>query len=183
MRKFCILSAAFAMLLTAGYSQKIKVGYDKTADFSKYKSYTLVEPKTPSTRPLLYESVVGTVRQGLESKGLANKVTGGDLTIVPSGGFDYGLSTDSTPTADSCNNCKAPIADPQAWVGTTAPAGVGGAPRPRGTLELDFVDSATNKVVWSGAVSQKLNPDKKSQALEKIGNAIQKLLDEYPPKK
>ena len=53
----------------------------------------------------------------------------------------------------------------------------------KGTLELDFVDHATNKVVWTGSVVQKLNPDKKDKSLQQIAAAINKLLAEYPPKK
>jgi hypothetical protein len=37
-------------------------------------------------------------------------------------------------------------------------------------------------VVWTGSVSQKLDPAKRDQSLEKIGAAINKLLMEYPPK-
>ena len=53
---------------------------------------------------------------------------------------------------------------------------------PKGTLKLTFVDRATSKVVWTGTVTQKVNPDKKDQALERVHAAVNKLMAEFPPK-
>jgi Domain of unknown function (DUF4136) len=167
--------------ITCGFAQKVKVGYDKSVDFSKYKSYTWQEPGTES-RPFLYATVAGSIRSELEAKGLARMEKDGDLTVITSGGIGYGLSGAGV-TADSCQNCQKPLADPMEWTGKTAPPGISGAPLPEGTLELELVDRASNKVVWSGMVTQKFNPEKQKQALERAGNAIKKLLMEFPPKK
>ena len=32
--------------ISCGLAQKVKVGYDKSVDFSRYKSYTFQEPET-----------------------------------------------------------------------------------------------------------------------------------------
>ena len=168
MRRLKIVMVVMTLLVPCGFAQKIKVGYDKGADFSKYKSYTLQLPATETSRPLLYASVVGSIRQGIEAKGLVSKEKDGDLTVIAAGGLDYGLGTKDV-LADTCENCKAPLVDP-------------GKPRPDGVLELQFVDRAGNKVVWTGSVMQKLDPAKRDQSLEKIGAAINKLLMEYPPK-
>jgi Domain of unknown function (DUF4136) len=182
MRKLQVVVAVATLSLSCAFAQKTKVGYDKNADFSKYKSYTLQEPAAPASRPLLYASVMGTIRQEVETKGLTRADKDGDLTVIPTGGLDYGLGTSSGVTSDSCANCQKPLVDARDWVGKQAPPGGGGKVNPNGVLQLDFVDRATNKVVWSGAVTQKLNPDKKEQSLQKVGAAIQKLLAEYPPK-
>jgi hypothetical protein len=44
------------------------------------------------------------------------------------------------------------------------------------------VDRVTNKAVWTGWVEQKLDPDQKSKAFQKVEKAIQKLLKDFPPK-
>jgi hypothetical protein len=54
----CSLIAALPM---AAFAQKVRVGYDKSVDFLKFKSYTWGAPTMPVTRPLLYASVVGWV--------------------------------------------------------------------------------------------------------------------------
>jgi hypothetical protein len=54
---------------------------------------------------------------------------------------------------------------------------------PEGTVELNFVDRATNKAVWTGWVEQKIDPDKKSKIFDQADKGIHKLLKEFPPKK
>jgi hypothetical protein len=54
---------------------------------------------------------------------------------------------------------------------------------PKGSLKLTLVDRASNKVVWTGTVTQKLDATKQDQALQRVGEAIDKLIAEFPPKK
>jgi len=183
MRKLQILLAVVILSAPSGFAQKVKTGYDKSADFSKYKSYTWLEPPLTQNRPLLQVTVASSIRAELQAKGLASMDNGGDLTLFAQGSLDYNMEAASGSTADSCKNCQAPLLDPRDWAGTTAPSGPGGTPIPKGTLQLEFVDRATNKVVWSGTVAQKLNPAKKQQALERAAAAIKALLMEFPPKK
>ena len=181
-RKLLFLLIVVAMSIPCGFAQKVKVGYDKSVDFSKYKTYTLKLPPAPNSRPLLYASVVGSIRNGIESKGLVSMDKGGDLTVIASGSLDYGLNPDVNPLKDTCANCQAPQVDVLMWAGFMPPPGSAGAPQPSGTLKVDIVDRAMNKEVWSGVVVQKLNPQKPDQSLEKVGAAIEKLFAEFPPK-
>ena len=184
MKRLPILLVLATMCSTSGLAQKVKVGYDKSADFSRYKSYTLLEPTTPISRPLLYASVMGTIKHELETKGLAGAPKDGDLTVIAEGAIDYGLSSPVGATADSGDSrTQKPAVDVQLWAGFMPPPGSAGKGLPDGTLQLTIVDRAANKIVWTGLVVQKLNPDKKEQSLERVGTAINKLLMEYPPKK
>jgi hypothetical protein len=171
------------MSSACGFAQKIKVGYDKSADFSKYRSYTWHAPPITQTRPLLRVNVIGAIRSELETKELVSMDKDGDLTLITQGGIDYGFGNSSGVTDDSCANCQKPLVDPMQWTGQMGPPGGGGAGLPKGTLELRFIDRVSNKVVWDGTVVQKLDPDKKEQSLEKVNTAIHKLLLEFPPKK
>ena len=184
-----ILSArAFQVLLVAGtlstgcFAQKVSVGYDKSVDFSKYKTFTFPEPSTATGRPVLYMTIVSTIQSELEAKGLVSVEKDGELTVIANGGFNYGANSDAGFTSDSCANCKAPLRDPMEWTGKTAPPGSSGAGLPKGVLVLDLVDRATNKLVWAGTVREKLDPEKKQKSLEKAHAALKKLLSEFPPK-
>jgi hypothetical protein len=53
---------------------------------------------------------------------------------------------------------------------------------PEGTLALTFVDRASNKVVWCGTVTEKLDIENKKKSLERVDKAIAKLLKQFPPK-
>src|SRR5215469_13231611 len=172
-----------AMLsITCCFAQKIQVGFDKSTDFSKFKSYTFHPPQTTGM-PLLYMNVVSVIRTSVESKGLASKDNEGDLLLIASGGFAYGSKAGDGLASNPCPNCKAPLVDPLEWTGQMAPPGAAGVGLPKGVLALTFVDQATNKIVWAGTVSEKLDPSKKQKSLDKAVAAVQKLLDEFPPKK
>jgi hypothetical protein len=177
-----LLVFAVAVSSTLAFAQKVNVDYDKSVDFSRYKSYTLERPVAQPAKPLLYAQVVGSIQSELEAKGLIRKDTDGDLTLILSGGLDYGLGGLPT-TDDSCKNCQAPLRDPMEWPGRSGPPGVGGKPQPNGNLQMSFVDPLAKKTVWSGTVTQKLDPDKKEKSLKKANEAVKKLLANFPPSK
>jgi len=181
-RDFHVLVVAVTLTIPCAFAQKVNVGYDQSIDFSRYKTYTLQEPATSPTRPLLYASVIGSIQEELHAKGLASAEKDGDLTLQTAGGFDYGLESNSNLLSDSCSNCQRPIRDVGLWSGYIPPSTSSGKPRPKGVLELTFVDRGTNKIIWSGTVEQKLDPDKKEKSLEKINQAIVRLLADFPPK-
>jgi hypothetical protein len=54
---------------------------------------------------------------------------------------------------------------------------------PEGTLMLNFVERGSNKVIWTGTVTQKLDMENKRKSLDLVDKAITKLLKEFPPKK
>ena len=93
---------------------------------------------------------MGSIKNGIESKGLVSVEKDGDLTVIASGSLDYGLNPDVNPLKDTCANCQAPQVDVLLWAGFKPPPGSAGAPQPRGTLRVDMIDRATNKEVWSG---------------------------------
>lgn len=180
-RKLQIVLLMGTLSATCCFAQKVKVGHDKSVDFSKYKSYTFQAPERTG-RPLLNMTVVSSIKTEVEAKGLTSMEQDGDLTLIANGSFDYGLNSDAGFTSDSCANCKAPLVDPMEWTGKMAPPGSSGSGHPKGVLELIFVDRASNKIVWAGTVEQKLDPEKKQKSLERAHAAIKKLLVEFPPK-
>lgn len=181
MRKLQFVLVVAMLSVTCCFAQKVKVGYDKTADFSKYKSYTLRKPGVVPNRPILYASITGSIQNDLEAKGIASREQDGDLTLIVTGGFDYGAGSDAG-LSDSCANCQAALVDPLEWRGKIPAPSPGGTANPKGTLELTFVDRAKNKVVWTGTVTQKVDPAKQDQALQRIHAAVEKLMGEFPPK-
>jgi len=168
---------------SAGSAQKVKVGYDKSVDFSRYATYTWAPPGVPPTRPLLYLQVVGTIDEQLKSKGLRKTEQGGDLILVAMGGIDFGVNMPvGTPILPTYSG-PPPSIDSGMWVGAWGFSG-GTAPLvPEGTLLLEFVDQHANKVVWGGSVSEKLDTERKDESLKRVENAITKLLSGFPPEK
>ena len=177
----CLLVAA--VLTGNAFAQKVKVGYDKGVDFSRYTSYTWAKPTMPPTKPLLYASVVGSIDYELKAKGLARMEDNGDLILIPEGGMEFGLNyAAGTPIISSYSNAPLTI-DATMWTGAGGPSLLMAPYVPEGTLMLNFVDRGSNKVIWTGTVTQKLDVENKSKSFDLVDKAITKLLKEFPPKK
>jgi len=165
------LSACILLGITAScFAQKIKVGYDKTVDFSKYKTYTWAKPQTPVSRPLLYENVVGEIDDELKSKGLTTTEQNGDLTVVAGGGIGLGVNMPLVPAFDAMN-----------WNGEDNPAVLMDPLVAEGSLIVEFIDRTNNKMIWRGTATENLDPEM-AKALPAINKAIVKLLKGYPPR-
>jgi len=173
----CFFMAGCAPL---AFGQKVKVGYDKGTDFSKFKSYTWTQPSTLPSFPALYAAVVAQIDGDLKAKGFNRVEKDGDLLLGIAGGVDMGISAGGEAPFTSDLRQAPPTSDATMWTGTGG--GMLAPPIGKGTLRLEFVERGANKMIWSGSVSQKLDPNKRQKTLESVGNAIDKLLQQFPPK-
>jgi hypothetical protein len=174
-----LIAAVFA---TCGFAQKVKAGYDKSADFTKYKSYTWAKPQMPPTRPMLYETVVATIDDQLKAKGFERTEKDGDLTLIAAGGIEYGSNLPAGTPILPIYGGSPPSMNATMWTGAEGPAAVAGPVVAQGALVLEFVDRIENRVIWSGTVAQKLDPDRRKKSLDLVNKAIVKLLSGFPPK-
>jgi hypothetical protein len=173
-----LLVAALALSASA---QKVKVGYDKSVDFSKYKTYTLAEPAMPPTRPVLYATVIRSIDGELSSKGLQRTDKNGDLTLQVAGGVDFGIAVSGGPPLTSSYGGAPPAMNATMWTGAGGTQGTLLPPVPDASLELEFVDRSANQIVWSGTVTQSLDMERKEESLELANKAVTKLLKRFPP--
>jgi hypothetical protein len=173
---------ALAVIAPQVFAQKVSVGYDKSADFSKYATYTWAKPPTPPSRPLLYYKVVDSIDYELKTKGLTRTESDGDLILVPTGGMEYGINNAvGTPVIASFSGAP-PAIDATMWTGAGGLSNLMATYVSEGSLMLNLVDRRTNKITWSGTVKQKLDmQDKKTASL--VDKAVAKLLKDFPPKK
>ena len=171
-----LLVAVFA---TSALPQKVKVGYDKGVDFSKYKTYTLAEPAMPPTRPVLYGTVIRSIDAELSSKRFQRVDKNGDLTLQVAGVVDFGIAVSGGPPLSSSYGGPPPAINATMWTGA---GGQGALMPPVGdaSLQLEFIDQKANQIVWSGTVTQALDIERKEEALELARKAVTKLLKRFP---
>lgn len=181
--RLCTHALLAALLFAHSFAQKVSVGYDKGVDFSRYRSYTVAEPGTQPTRPLLYAAIVGSIDHELKSKGLERTQNDGDLVLVPAGGTEMGLNTAAGTPISPTYSGPPPAFDATMWTGAGGASGSMATYVPKGALTLNFVDRSANKVVWTGTVKVGLDIEHKKKSLELIDKAIVKLLKEFPPEK
>jgi hypothetical protein len=75
-----------------------------------------------------------------------------------------------------------PTYDPTTWIGATMPTNLMAPYVPEGSLMLTLVDRVSNKVVWTGTVTEKLDNENKQKSLSE---STRRLLScsQFPPKK
>ena len=176
-----ILVVLVTAIASCALAQKVKVGYDKSANFSKYKTYSWAELPTPPARPMLYEAVVGWIDGDLSTKGFQRVEKDGDLTLRATGGIGFGITVAGGQPLTSSYNGPPPSLNATMWTG----AGGGRELMPAvpdASLELQFIDRGANQIIWSGLVTQALDMERKDKSLDLVDKAVTKLLKQFPPK-
>ncbi len=172
MRKMSSLFLLLALLSAASSFAGVSVDHDKSADFSKYESFT-IEEATPAVNPLMRDRLIKAIEVGLTTRGLEEVGEGAHLKVV----IHTSVETEKRITADNWG-----YGGYRGWRGWggwgTTTVNVDNIKV--GTLMLDLVDTASNKLVWRGIATDSI--PKKSEKLEKrIYKAVDKLLRHYPP--
>ncbi len=172
-----VINIAIAL---CAFAQKVKVGYDKSVDFSKYKTYSWAEVLSAPARPLLRATIVSWIDGDLSSKGIRRIDKDGDLILEAAGGIGFGISVAGGPPLTSSYNGPPPSLNATMWTGAgqreLMPA------VPEASLQLQFIDRNVNQIVWSGSVSRALDMNRPDKSLELIDKALSKLLKRFPPK-
>src|SRR5258708_12388156 len=76
----------FLLLAATACAQKVKTGYDKSADFSQYKTYAWIPRATPATNPILATIIDHDIDYELNEKTLRKVKANADLLIQSYGG-------------------------------------------------------------------------------------------------
>jgi len=169
-----------ALLDCLASAQKVEVGFDKTVDFSKYRTYSwsLPEEPVPTDAPLRRAIIMSEIEDKLARKGLQRVDHSGDLILDVQGalggeigGQHQGVNLPSPST----------VSNPMNTVWSGAPVAAGSYVQ-KGKLIVNFVDANTKSLVWEGSVATKLDHENKDKNLHHLQKAISKLLERFPPK-
>ena len=172
--------AALALLLPAlALAQKTSFDFDKTADFTKFKTYALKDG-TKVGDPLIDRRIVTAIETELAAKGLTKNDATPDLAVVYHVAFDKQKDI----TAYNTGAGYGPYAYRWGggWGTTTTDIRVNEILI--GTLVIDMADTTKNEMVWRGMGVKEVDTQAKAEKRDKsISSAVQKILKNYPPKK
>jgi hypothetical protein len=163
-------------------AQKIHVSYDKTLDFSKFKTYAWA-PHGAVGHPLLAADVVGAIEDQMKAKGLQLTADKPDLVIQVYGSIDQDSTVYSDDPLYNATGGIPPF-DPSAfgpalsgtWGGTTVTIH-------KGQLVVDILDVANKKLVWRGMAQDNLSADNPQKLESQVNNSILKMFKRYPAAK
>ena len=172
---------ALAVLLTAGaaQAQKVEIGYDKAADFSRFKTYSMVPRTTPPMNPAIAALIDANIEYELNQKGLTESASDPDLLVK-----SYGTAGDvqggfAAEDAGHKATGGVPMSGTTMWTGSL-PA----TPSPqvmKGAMTVDLFDARQNHLVWRATAKGKLDYNKRSKLLDQANKAITEMFRKYPP--
>jgi hypothetical protein len=181
MKRFFILSVVTLLLAASSFAQDVRYNFDKSADFSKFKTYKWVPIKDASkVSDLADKQIKDAVDAELAKKGLT-KVEGDDANLYV--GYQAAVGEEKQFSSYSTGYGYGP-----GWgggwyggMGTTTTSGSTSTIY-KGQLALDMYDSAGHDLAWRGVVSKTMDPKAKPEKQQKnLAKAVEKLLKNYPP--
>jgi hypothetical protein len=154
---------------TASFAQQVKTDYDRSADFSKYKTYSWEKVQTQD--PLWVDRIKEAVNTALTAKGLTPVESGGDVAVV---------AIEMTKNQRTLNTFYDGFGGGWRWGGGFGDATTTVENYKVGTLVLDLFDANTKKVIWRGSSSDTLS-DKSDKNIKNLDKGVQKMFDHFPP--
>ena len=158
-----------ALLAASGaLAQKITVEFDPTADFSKYKTFTIRDGQLNSKNPALNSELVkkrieAAIARDLTAKGLVAATGPSDLNVR------YHLGSARKTEVERY---------PAGWRGFGTR--VVRVPYTEGTLVIDLRDPGTRSLVWRGIAREDKSDAAKIEG--KLDDMVKKSFDKFPPK-
>jgi hypothetical protein len=158
---------------------KVSSDYDHRVDFSKYKTFDLLNGAKSNISSINQDRIYNSVKAEMQGKGFTQDTKQPDLKV----------------------NITAIVRNEQEVSSNTNYYGYGGAARPyywgtgmsssyttydvehykSGSLIIDVVDASTDKLVWQGVGDKKID-DPGSDADQRIAEAVNKIMQGFPPK-
>jgi len=164
--------ASFGIALlcaTASFAQQVKTDYDRSADFSQYRTYSWEKVQTQD--PLWVDRIKEAVNAALTAKGLTPVESGGQIAIV---------AVEMTQNQRTLNTFYDGFGGGWRWGGGFANATTTVDTYKVGTLVIDLFDANTKKIVWRGSSSDTLS-DKSDKNIKALDKGVQKMFDHFPP--
>lgn len=162
------------------FAAKVKSDYDKTANFSTYKTYAWGTNQTP-TRQAADIVITGAVNHQLQSRGLqqSNDINHVDLIVRYTAAGDRDMNFGSAdPTFAQVGG--APLPGSTVWTsGFGGPTG--GRFVKKGSLVIDIFDLQQHRLIWSSMAEGSVK-DKTQEAIEQINKAVAEMFESYPAK-
>jgi hypothetical protein len=164
-----------AMFLFAGISaaQQVKTDYDRSANFSQYKTYSWEHVKTKDS--LFVDRIKDAVNAALAARGWTQVESGGDVSIVA-----VQMTSNQETLTTFYNGFGGGWGFRRFGGGGFGEATTTTDTYKVGTVVVDLFDAHSKKLLWRGTSSDTLsnNSDKNIKNLNK---GVEKMFRQFPP--
>ena len=163
-------------LATAADAQKIKVQFDKSLDFSQFRTFAWA-PLDASSRPMLVAAIAGAVESELTARGLKTTTEHPDLYIQMYGAVDSDAAVSYTDLYSGYGGI--PPFDQNFLVWGAMPGSTTTVVVHKGQLVVDLIDASRKKLAWRGIATEKLS-DNRKKIVKQVNTAVEKMFQQYP---
>ena len=154
---------------TAAFAQQVKTDYDRSANFSQYKTYSWEKVQTQD--PLMVDRIKEAVNAALTAKGWTPVESGGSVAIV---------AIEMTRNQQTLNTFYDGFGGGWRWGGGFGNATTTVDNYKVGTLVVDLFDANTKRLIWRGSSSDTLS-DKSDKNIKNLDKGVQKMFEHFPP--
>ncbi len=163
-------TAAGLLFFTATmFGQQVKTDYDRTADFTRYKTYSWEKVQTQDA--LWVDRIKSAVNADLAAKGWTEVPSGGDVAIV---------AIEMTRNQQSLNTFYDGFGGGWRWGGGFGDSTTTVDTYKVGSLVVDLFDARTKNLIWRGSASDTLS-DKSDKNIKNLDKGVQKMFEHFPP--
>ena len=159
-------------------AQKIKVEFDKSLDFTKFRTFAWA-PLDTSSRPMLVAAIAGAVESELKARGLKLTTQNPDLYIEMYGAVDSDAAISYTDLYSGYGGI--PPFDQSFLVWGAMPGANTTVVVHKGQLVVDLIDASRKKLAWRGVATEKLSESRK-KVVKQVNTAVEKMFQKYPVK-
>jgi hypothetical protein len=156
-------------------AQKIKVEYDKSFDFSKFKTFAM-DANKESAKPMLRLAILGAIQDDLTKRGLKQVADNPDIFVQVYGATDTDFTTHYH---DPLYGGTIPSINSGITLWHNIPGTNTTVVIPKGTLVVDLIDARQKQLVWRGIAKQNLS-DRRDELLDQVNAAVEKMFKQYP---
>jgi hypothetical protein len=165
-----MMTIAAGLLFTATmFGQQVKTDYDRTADFTRYKTYSWEKVQTQDA--LWVDRIKSAVNADLAAKGWTEVPSGGDVAIV---------AIEMTRNQQSLNTFYDGFGGGWRWGGGFGDSTTTVDTYKVGSLVVDLFDARTKNLIWRGSASDTLS-DKSDNNIKNLDKGVRKMFEHFPP--
>ena len=173
--KRALMSAILVLAGIACSTLETSYDYDKAANFSQYKTWSLKDDGSIKN-PLLFKRFEAAVTNELSKKGLTRSDDNPDLWVAAHTRLSKETRVNTYDTGWGYG---------WGWRGGYAGGGMTTSTVqdiPVGTLIVDLADARRKELVWRGMATDTLNPNSSPEEKDqKLQAAVAKMFENYPP--
>jgi Domain of unknown function (DUF4136) len=176
------ITGAFALLLCACSTLRVGSDHDPGANFSTYKTFTLMQrPHTGVNNPLVPVRVSDAIKADLLGKGyvLATEPATADFTVDFTLGVQERTDVDAYPEPYAARGWG--WGTRGWWGGPYWGTAVDVRQYREGTLSVDIFDAHSHRPVWHGWAKKELTRSDIDNSTQTIQNAVASVLAKFPP--